>query len=82
MNPNRHVLVLYSSDDAPVVVTQLAEAITRLGSTAVVRKMCNGQYDKILDAVAIADTVIYWPTDKKIGPDAQASLASEGIAIR
>lgn len=63
MNPSRHILVLYSGIDAPVVATQLAEAITCLGSTAVVRQMCNGQYDKVLDAVAIADTVIYWPPD-------------------
>lgn len=63
MSTKRHILVLYSSNDEPVVVRQLAEAITSLGSTAVVRKMGNGQYDKILDAVAIADTVIYWPPD-------------------
>jgi len=63
MNTNRHILVLYSSNDEPVFVRQLAESITRLGSTAIVRTMCNGQYDKILDAVAIADTVTYWPPD-------------------
>lgn len=64
MSTSRQILVLYSSNDAPVVVTQLAEAITRRGSTAVVRRLCNGQYDDVLDAVAIADTVIYWPPDK------------------
>ncbi|MHB1291485.1 MAG: hypothetical protein ACYCY5_04765 [Sulfuricella sp.] len=63
MNTNRHILVLYSSNDEPVVVRQIAKSITRLGATAVVRTMCDGQYDKILDAVAIADAVIYWPPD-------------------
>ncbi len=72
MNTNRHILVLYSGNDEPVVVTQLAEAITCLGSTAVVRNLCNGQYDNILDAVAIADTVIYWPPDN-IGPNGQTN---------
>jgi len=65
MNTGRNILVLYSSNDEPIVVRQLAEAITRLGSTAVVCKMCAGQYDNILDAVAIADTVIHWPPDQK-----------------
>jgi len=63
MNTSRNILVLYSDNDEPVVVRQLAESITHLGSTAVIRKMCNGQYDQILDAVEIADTVIYWPPD-------------------
>jgi len=63
MNTSRNILVLYSSDDEPVVVRQLAESIARLGSTAVVRKMCDSQYDQVLDAVEIADTVICWPPD-------------------
>ncbi len=63
MNTSRNILVLYSSDDKPAVLGQLAESITHLGSTAVVRKMCDGRYDQILDAVEIADTVIYWPPD-------------------
>ena len=63
MKTDRHILVLYAGDDEPVVATQLAEAIARLGSTATVRKMCSGQYEKVLDAVAIADTVMYWPPD-------------------
>lgn len=63
MNTNRKILVLYSSNDEPVVVRQLADSITRLGSTAIIRKMGDGQYDQILDAVEIVDTVIYWPPD-------------------
>lgn len=63
MSTNRNILVLYSGNDEPVVVRQLAESIARIGSTAVVRKMCYGQYDQVLDAVEIADTVICWPPD-------------------
>ena len=63
MSTSRNILVLFSSNDEPVVVGLLAKSITRLGSTAVIQRMCAGQYDKILDAVAIADTVIYWPPD-------------------
>lgn len=65
MNTDRNILVLYSSGEEPTLVTQLAEAITRKGSTAVIRKLCSGQYDSILDAVTIADTVIHWPPDQK-----------------
>lgn len=63
MNISQHILVLYSSNDEPAVVRQLAESINRLGSTAVTRTMHDRQYGQILDAVAIADTVVYWPTD-------------------
>ncbi len=63
MNTNRKILVLYSGNDEPVVVRQLADSIARLGSTAIIRKMGDGQYDQILDAVEIVDTVIYWPPD-------------------
>jgi hypothetical protein len=64
MSTSRKILFLYSSNDEPVVVSHLAAAITRLGSTASVCKLCYGQYDQILDAVEIADTVIYWPPDQ------------------
>lgn len=71
MSTSKNILVLYSGNEEPADVTQLAQAITGLGSTAVVRKMGNGvgngEYDRILDAVAMADTVIYWPPDRK-GP--------------
>ena len=63
MKKNRKILVLYSSNDEPVVARQLADSITHLGSTAIIRKMGDGQYDQILDAVEIVDTVIYWPPD-------------------
>jgi len=61
MSSSKTILVLYSGEDEPVTVTQLAEAIVRNGSTAVVRRLCSGQYGNVLDAVANADTVIYWP---------------------
>lgn len=63
MNTSRNILVLYSGNEAPLVVAQLAEAIVRLGSTATVRKMSKGQYGNILDAVEISDTVVYWPPE-------------------
>jgi hypothetical protein len=63
MNTSRNILFLYSDNEAPVVVAQLAEAIARLGSNATVREMCKGQYDSILEAVEIADTVVYWSPD-------------------
>jgi len=63
MTTDKNILVLYSSSDEPALVRQLAESITRLGSTAVVRTMHSGQYAEILDAVALADTVICWPPD-------------------
>jgi len=61
MNTSRQILLLHSSHQEPAVVRQLAEAITRQGSSAVVCRLCHGQYDHVLDAVASADTVIYWP---------------------
>jgi len=60
MNTSQHILFLYPGNDEPAIVKQLADSIRHLGSTAVSRTMCDRQYDKILDAVAIADTVIYW----------------------
>lgn len=63
---NKNILVLYTGADAPVLVTQLAEAIARHGSTAIMRQLGAGLYDQVLDAVAIADTVMYWPPE--IGP--------------
>ncbi len=61
MKTGRHILVLYDGDGEPALVRQLAEAVARLGSTAAVLRMCSGRYEEILDAVAVADTVIYWP---------------------
>ena len=57
----RQILVLHADQDEPDFVRQLAESISRHGATAVVATLFGGQYDQILDAVAIADTVIYWP---------------------
>jgi hypothetical protein len=63
MTTNRHILVLHDDDKQPDIVTALADSITRLGSTAVVLSMHDGNYERILDAVAIADTVLCWPSD-------------------
>jgi len=63
MKASRRILVLHADKEPPLTVRQLAESITRQGSTAVVATMYDGQYDQVLDAVALADTVIYWPVD-------------------
>jgi len=63
MSTDRQILILYSDVAEPLLVTQLAEAITVLGSTTIVRRLCDGQYENVLDAVAIVDNVIYWPPD-------------------
>lgn len=65
MSNSKNILVLYSSNDEPIEVAQLAQAISGLGSTATVRKLGSGEYDNVLDAVASADTVVYWPPTKK-----------------
>lgn len=61
MSANRQILILHPAKNDPADVTQLAESIARAGGTATVRSMHDGQYDLILDAVAVADTVLYWP---------------------
>lgn len=64
MNINQLILVLYSSQEEPEAVKQLTKSIIRLGSTTQTQSMFDLQYDKVLDAVATADTVIYWPQEK------------------
>jgi len=63
MNTSQRILILYSSSDEPAAVRQLGESITRLGSTTFSRTLHDRHYEKILDAVAIADTVVCWPPD-------------------
>lgn len=63
---SKNILILYSDDDAPVLVTQLVGTIASHGSTAVVRELRAGLYDQVLDAVAVADTVMYWPPEIRL----------------
>ena len=55
------ILLLRSGDGERQRVEELAAAIVRLGSKVVVEDLEGGHYDRILDAVVQADTVIYWP---------------------
>ena len=55
------ILLLHSGEGERGQVEELAAAIVQLGSAATVEDLEGGAYDTILDAVAEADTVIYWP---------------------
>ena len=60
---SKRILILYSGDQPPLLVTQLIGAITRHDATAVLGELRAGLYDQVLDAVALADTVMRWPQD-------------------
>jgi hypothetical protein len=64
MKASRQILILHPAEAEPVAVKQLAEAIAHAGATALVSSMHDGQYDRILDAVELADAVLYWPPDR------------------
>lgn len=55
------ILLLRSGDDGRGRVEELAAAMVHLGSRVAVEDLESGDYDRILDAVVQADTVIYWP---------------------
>lgn len=56
-----NILLLHAGPGERRRVEELAAAIANLGSEVAVEDLASGQYDKILDAVARADTVIHWP---------------------
>jgi len=56
-----NILLLHSGAGERRRVEELAAAIVKLGAKAAVEDLASGQYDRILDAVALADTVIHWP---------------------
>lgn len=58
------LLLLHAGNSERVRLDELAAMLNRLGSTVVVEDLASGDYDKILDAVVQADTVVYWPKDK------------------
>ncbi|MCX7168962.1 MAG: hypothetical protein NTY41_01375 [Proteobacteria bacterium] len=58
-----NILLLHAGDDERDRVEELSAAIGRLGSNVAVENLASGDYDRILDAVARADTVIYWPAE-------------------
>jgi len=55
------MLILLSGPDARHQVEELAASMARLVSSVAVEDLENGDYDRILDAVVEADTVICWP---------------------
>jgi len=55
------ILLLHAGNSERGRIDELAATLSRLGSTVAVEDLASGDYDKILDAVAKADTVVYWP---------------------
>ena len=58
---NGNLLILHSGDAERGRVEELAAAISRQGAKVAVADLACGEYDRILDAVERADTVVYWP---------------------
>jgi hypothetical protein len=59
MNTTRHVLILYLGSEMPAGLMEMAAMLKRLGANVNIR-MCDGNYDAILDIVAATDSVIFW----------------------
>lgn len=57
-----NLLLLHAGNSQRARVEDLAATLTRLGSSAMVADLASGDYDQILDEVARADTVAFWPT--------------------
>lgn len=55
------ILLLHAGNSERTRVDELAATLGRLGSRVAVKDLAGGDYDQILDAVAAADTVAYWP---------------------
>jgi hypothetical protein len=55
----RKVLVLHEPGAAPAGATALAGDLRALGAEVALRP-CEAPYDAVLDAVAAADSVLFW----------------------
>lgn len=55
------LLLLHSGNSERGRLEELAAALSGLGSTVTLEDLAGGDYDKILDAVVEADTVVFWP---------------------
>ena len=55
------ILLLHAGNSERGRVDELAAALGEMGSTVVVEDLASGDYDQILDAVARADSVAFWP---------------------
>lgn len=59
MTPVRRILILYTGDGVPGDLGALADGLAGQGA-AVNLRSCDSDYDAELDAIAAADTVMYW----------------------
>ena len=55
------IVLLHAGNSERGRIEELAAALSGRGSTVVVEDLASGDYDKILDAVAQADSVAFWP---------------------
>lgn len=55
------VLFLCAGAGERARVEELAAAMGRQGSKVTVEDLADGDYDRILDAVERADTIVHWP---------------------
>jgi hypothetical protein len=63
MTAPKKILILYSDADMDAAgrdgVRALADSLSQLGAV-VTMQACDGPYDAALDAVAAADSVLFW----------------------
>ena len=57
-----NLLLLHAGNSELGAVKDLAAALSAQYITVTVEDLEKGDYDRILDAVARADTVVHWPT--------------------
>lgn len=58
------LLLLHAGNSERARIDELAATLSRLGSRVAVEDLASGDYDKILDALVQADTVVYWPAER------------------
>lgn len=61
MNTGKRVLFLHAGRSGQDQLEALAMVLTQLGSSVALENLGSGKYDHVLSAVALADTVVYWP---------------------
>lgn len=63
MTEPKRILILYSEADLDAArrdgMRELTASLTQLGAVVTVQP-CDGRYDAALDAVAAADSVVFW----------------------
>ncbi len=58
---NQNILFLHAGESGRGRIDELAAAFAQLGTRVTVEDLSRCDYDRILDAVALADTVVHWP---------------------